>query len=394
MYKYILAAGCGLLAVLDLSGQPNNIARVLHAVEQNNPRLKAYQRLIDGKQLEFKSRNNLPDPRVSGYLLPFAGHTSANYREFEISQSLEFPSVYGTRSNLIEQKGERLQTQYAQKRQEILLNAKNYCLDIIYLHKRLVREQDRVAQAETVFEHVQTLYDSDQIGILAMNKAKVAWMQDQFAVEQIKNKIKNKRIALQKLNGNNPVEISLDEYPGDIDLASFDSLWLEKRQEDPALTILEENEAIALKNIKLQKRQGLPDISAGFNFQGIPGQDFSGIYGGISIPLFSNKYKVNTARVQHDYRQSQSEATRNTFHGKYQQQYNRYEMLLNKYQEYQSTLEGLNSEQLLFEAYEAEEFSFREYYMELQFYRQAYNKMLEVEKLLNILKAKLLKHRL
>jgi hypothetical protein len=68
--------------------------------------------------------------------------------------------------------------------------------------------------------------------------------------------------------------------------------------------------------------------------------------------------------------------------------------MLKKFNEYRNAMENLNSEQLLFKAYQLGEFSFMEYYTELQFYRNASNKMLQMEKELQLLQSELLKHQL
>jgi hypothetical protein len=65
-----------------------------------------------------------------------------------------------------------------------------------------------------------------------------------------------------------------------------------------------------------------------------------------------------------------------------------------KYNEYQITMSNLDSEKILFKAYILGEFSFMDYYVELQFYRNASDKMLQMEKELQLLQARLLKHQL
>ena len=70
------------------------------------------------------------------------------------------------------------------------------------------------------------------------------------------------------------------------------------------------------------------------------------------------------------------------------------ELMLKKYNEYQTTMGNLESEDLLFKAYMLGEYSFMDYYVELQFYRNASDKMLQMEKELQLLQAQLLKHQL
>ena len=98
MDKYIVFAICGCLFFVTGFSQDRNIGELLNEIEQNNTELKAYQSFIDGQKLQNKSGNNLPDPQLSGYYLPFGDHQTDDYTEFEISQSFEFPSVYAARN--------------------------------------------------------------------------------------------------------------------------------------------------------------------------------------------------------------------------------------------------------------------------------------------------------
>ena len=125
MYKKIVFALCGCLLSIGVFAQSNDVESILQGVEKNNKELQAYQNYIDSKKLELKSTNNLPDPQLGAYYLPFGEHSTGDYSEFQISQTIEFPSVYGAKSKLIQSQSQQLQFNYEVKRQEILSQAKN-----------------------------------------------------------------------------------------------------------------------------------------------------------------------------------------------------------------------------------------------------------------------------
>lgn len=394
MLKNIVSAICGCLLSIGLFAQTNGIDRVLREIGQNNKGLKAYQSFIESRQLEYKTSNNLPDPQFSAYYLPFGTHATSDYSEFQISQSFEFPTVYAARGRWIDRQGEQLQLEYAKLRQKVLLPAKKYCLELIFLKNREEVEQLRVRQARQVFDQVQELYENGQVGVLELNKAKIAWMQDQFVVEQIENERHNILLSLQKLNGGQPVFFDQAVFADNLQVAPLDSIWQQKTANDPALIALKGNEAVSLQQINLERNKVLPSLTAGFNYQGVREENFAGVYGGISIPLWNSRNKVKAAEAQYQYQQSYTDAITTELYANFQRQYNRYQLMLRKFREYQSTMDGLNSEGLLLEAYQLGEISFMEYYVELQFYRQAYDRMLQMEKELNQLKAELLTHQL
>ena len=394
MLKHIVFAmfGC-LYAVMGLS-QTNQTDQVLRAIEQNNKELKTFQSLMESRSLEYKASNNLPDPQASAFYLPFGEHATGDYSEFQVSQSFEFPTVYAARGNWIDKQEQQLELEYARMRQEVLLPAKKYCFELISLAIRKEIVQQRMQQARQVLAQVQVLFDNEQVGILQLNKAKIAWMQDQFQTEQIEIERSNLLISLQRLNGGQVIVFDQKVFTTDLKLGNADSLWQQKKAADPEIVASVGQEDVSLQQIKVEKNKLLPNLTAGFNYQGVMGSNYSGLYGGISIPIWSGKNKVKAAEAKYQYQQSKTEAVTTALYSTFLEQYNQYDLIFRKYQEYQSTLEGLNSERLLLEAYQLGEISFMDYYIELQFYRQAYDQMLQMEKELNLLKAEILKHQL
>jgi outer membrane protein TolC len=379
---------------LGLYAQSSGIASILQQIEQNNKELKALASYMESQQLEMKSSNNLPDPQFGAYYLPFGEHGTGDYTEFQISQSFEFPTVYGARSSLIEEQGVQLKLNYEAKRQEILLSAQQYCMELIYLNKRMPIENSRIEQAKTVFDQVQALFDKDQVGILELNKAKVAWMQEQFKVQKIESDKRNLLSMLQNLNGGNTLSFDQEEYITPLELDNKDSLWQNKLSTDPLLQQLKQQETIAQQQLKLSRNKSLPNLTAGYNHQGVSGSNYSGIYAGVSIPLWSNRNKVKAAISNLQFQESYSTSQTMQEYTTFDKQYNDYQILLEKFKEYQITLLGLNSDELLLQAYQLGQISFMEYYLELQFYRQAYDAMLQMENQLHQLKADILKYQL
>ena len=394
MYKNIVFALCGCLLSFGGMAQSTSIESILKQVEQNNQELKALSEYAESKRLELKSGNNLPDPQFETFYLPFGEHSTGDYTEFQVSQSFEFPTVYGARGGLIEQQTAQLELQYRAKRQDLLAQAKGYCLNLIHLDKRLDTESLRVEQARQVFDQVQELYEKEQVGILELNKAKVAWMQEQFKIQQIENDKKNIMLLLTNLNGGSAINFSFSEYNTALVLAGKDAIWQEKQVQDAELMKLKQQEAIAQQSLKLAKNKSLPNLTTGYNSQGVAGERFSGIYASVTSPLWSNRNKVKAAQSQLDYQQSFTSARTRQAYATFEKQYNDYEIMLSKFQEYEATLSGLNSDELLLQTYQLGDLSFLEYYMELQFYRQAYDAMLDMQYRLYISQNQLLKHQL
>ncbi|CAG2533626.1 TolC family protein [Antarcticibacterium flavum] len=394
MNKHIVSAICGCLFFVSGFSQDKNIEQLLNEIEQNNTELKGYQSFIESQQLENRSNNNLPDPQLSGFYLPFGDNRTGDYTEYQLSQSFEFPTVYAARGKWNESKSQQLASAYANKRQEVLLKAKNTLLELAYLQKQKTVEAERKTQSKQVFDQIQKLFDTEQVGILDLNKAKIAWIQEQFAVEQIETEIQILLSKLKTLNGGNEISGISTGLALPIEVGAEESLWQEKLSNDPLLQELKAIETSSLQKVKLEKNKVLPNVALGYNYQGVSGSHYSGFYGGVSIPLWNSKNKVKAAEANYEYQQSNTQVISTSLYTQFQETYNRYELMLKKYNEYQTTMGNLESEDLLFKAYMLGEYSFMDYYVELQFYRNASDKMLQMEKELQLLQAQLLKHQL
>lgn len=394
MNKYIVSAICGCLFFVAGFSQTKNVEELLHEIEKNNIELKGYQAFIESQQLENKSTNNLPDPQLSGYYLPFGENATGDYTEYQISQSFEFPSVYGARGKWNDSKSQQLASAYSTKRQEVLLKAKGILIDLSFLQKQKAIETKRRIQSKQVFDQIQELFDKEQVGILDLNKAKIAWIQEQFVVQQIEGDIQIQLAKLKILNGGNPFNGISSQIVLSPEIGTIENLWQEKLTADPQFQELKANEDASLQKIQLEKNKVLPNLALGYNYQGIVGNNFSGFYGGVSIPLWSSKNRVKAAEANYEYQQSSTEVITASLYAQLQETYNRYELMLEKFNEYQTTMSNLESEQLLFKAYQLGEYSFIDYYLELQFYRTAKDRMLQMEKELLLLQSQLLKHQL
>ena len=246
MNKYIVSAICGCLFYVNGFSQDKNIGELLNEIEQNNTELKGYQSFIESQQLENRSNNNLPDPQLSGFYLPFGDNTTGDYTEYQLSQSFEFPTVYAARSKWNESKSQQLASAYANKRLEVLLKAKNTLLELAFLQKQKTIEAERKTQSKQVFDQIQKLFDTEQVGILDLNKAKIAWIQEQFVVEQIESEIQILLSKLKTLNGGNAIDGITSGIALPIEVGTVDNLWQEKLAKDPLLQELKANETSSL----------------------------------------------------------------------------------------------------------------------------------------------------
>ncbi|MEM8894995.1 MAG: TolC family protein [Bacteroidota bacterium] len=394
MFKYLACAICACVFSINAIAQSGGVQSILNQIEQNNTSLLAYRSLIEGQSRGLEVTNALQPAQLIGYYLPFGEHTTADYYEIEIAQSFDFPSVYTARKELIGLQQAQLATAYDQKRQEVLLPAKQLCIGLIYLNKKYEVISDRVEKAQQVMEQTQQLFDDEQLGIIELNKAKVGWLQIKYSLDQLESEQAILRTRLEKLNGGQAVNLQETEYPDKTEVFNFESLWMEYSVADPSLKMLAQKEQVAAQQLMVTKRSNLPGITAGYNAQGFQGEYYSGFLAGLSFPIWKSNAKVNAAKALTDYRQQATTSGLQEARSHLLELYQRYGQLQDGLAEYRSTLGGLGNEEFLREAYELGELSFIQYYQEAQFYWQAYDDMLLMERDLYQLLAELTKHKL
>ena len=247
MYKNIIFTLCGCLFFLHSYTQTKSVEQLLDEIEINNLELKGYQSFIESQQLENKSTNNLPDPQISGYYMPYGDNATVAYAEYQIEQSFEFPTVYAARGKWNDLKSQQIQTGYAKKRQEVLLKAQELLIELTYLKKLKAIEAERKIQTKQVFDQIQELFNKEQVGILDLNKAKIAWIQEQFVIEQYENEIQIIMSKLKTLNGDKSFDDQSLETTISTVIGSVEDLWQEKLVNDPSLQELNANETASFQ---------------------------------------------------------------------------------------------------------------------------------------------------
>ena len=109
------------------------------------------------------------------------------------------------------------------------------------------------------------------------------------------------RTALQSLlamNGNVPLEFSETTYPQVKEITDFNTLRDEVMSSDLDLQALSFATKAAEKQISVNKQDWLPKLQAGFRRNTDSEMSMNGFVVGGSIPLFSNRKKVQIAKAQ------------------------------------------------------------------------------------------------
>ena len=291
-----LAVGALLVSLGEAKAQA--IDEVLRNIERNNKELQASAKDAEAARMEVQTQNNLEDPSVEYSPFYTKGISGMSSSELVVSQSFDFPTLYAARHSSGKLQKEVVDRQYQVERRELLLSAKNLCLDLIMLNKQQAMLSLRKKNAGDLLTLFDERLKQGDAGVLDINKIKMELMNVQTEVAQ--NNAAH-RTALQKLlamNGNLPIEFSASEYPQSKAPAGYDELYDEVVATDATLQMADASARAAEKNVSVQRQNWLPKLEVGYRRNTSIDEKSNGFLIGGSLPLFSNRKKNKIARAQ------------------------------------------------------------------------------------------------
>lgn len=383
-----------LFAAVSLCAQNGNIDTVLRDIEANNKQLQANKQEVESQKLEAKTDNNLPDPTFS-YAHMWGKHDkNETISELVVSQGFDFPTLYATRNKVNKLKMGAFDSQAESFRRDVLLQAKEVCLDIIMLrqHKRILDE--RLANAQQLAEMYAKRLKTGDANILETNKINLELLNVKNEATMNETNLQNKLLELKALNGNEDISFPADAYPLVVFPDDYESLRNEVLSTDMELYALDRERAASQKEISLNKSQWLPKLELGYRRNTESGTPFNGLVVGFSIPLFENQHKVKQAKAQNLNIAFQKENKQLEVESELAQQYREAQTLRTSMQEYEEVLTTQTDLDLLKLALNGGEISMIEYFVEVSIVYQSKLTYLQIQNQYHKAMAKVYKNRL
>lgn len=381
-------------AALSVNGQ-NSIDAVLRSIEANNKELQANNQLTVSKKLEAKLDNNLPDPSVS-YVHQYGNREGMGIQgELVASQSFDFPSVYVQKNKLAKSKAASFDRQGAEFRQQILLQAKEICLDLVLLNQQRALLDQRRQNAEQLAELYAMRLETGDANILETNKIDLELLNAKTEARMNESARIAKLQELAALNGGIAIDFTDTTYMSDGDILSFEELCAEAVTSNPQLLTLKSEQVAARRQLSVNKSKSLPSFELGYRMNtATGGERFNGFLVGISIPLFSNRNNVKQAKAQALYTDLQLESTTTTVESELHQLYNQSVALKTSMDEYNTVLKSQNSLALLNKAIQTGQISMIEYFVDVTTFYQSMQNYMQLQNEYQKVMAQLYKYKL
>ena len=283
---------------LPIGMQAQSIDQVLQSIEQNNKELQSQTQLLKAQKMENRTANNLPDPTVSYSSFYKNGAGPGHGTEFVASQGFDFPTQYITRNRQADLANEAIDKQQQAVRRDILLKAKLLCLDMILLNQEKALMDIRKQNADELEALYNQRLEAGDANILEVNKIKMERMNVQTEVAQNHAAHRSALQSLLAMNGNMPLEFADTQYPQVKPILDFMTLRDEVMVSDLDLQAMSFATQAAEKQVSVDKQNWLPKLQAGFRRNTDSEMSMNGFVVGGSIPLFSNRKKVQIAKAQ------------------------------------------------------------------------------------------------
>ena len=392
-YKlYIL--GWMLLGTLTTRAQ-NSIDQVLKSIETNNKSLQANTKMTDAQKLEAQTGKFLANPSVEWEQMWGNRNNPGSEYTLTVKQSLDFPTTYSNKNKLANLKANTIGFQSAAYRQQLLLNAKQTCIEIIYLRKQKSLLDERLANAETMFALYKKRFESGDANQLELNKIQLELLNAQNQSRLNKAALTAAEEQLRNFNGGNSITFDATDYPAGEELINFHQLQAAFMEADPNLKSLTGDQEIANREVKLSRSLTLPKFDVGYKRNAAKDHVASnGFMVGVSIPLFENKNTVKKAKAQAEFATASLEDNRLNLKTNLQQLYQQAEALQISRADYAKVLEQQRNIELLNKALNAGQLSVIDYFTELTTIYDSHQSYLDVEKEYHSILAQLYQYKL
>ena len=370
------------------------VNEVLESVKQNNFALKASEQTKNSAISSIKSTNNLSNPKV-GFEYHEGANVDGNKYGISVTQKFEWPGLYKNRSDVNKALINVENTKQLSEYLNVLLDAKQLCIQIINLNRKLKVQETVVANITKLYSEYEKGFNHGEISILDINKLKIELLNTKRAYDELVSQRAGLFEKLTSLNGNKEIEnlSSLYDYPTQ-SLESLDYYLAEVIKYDPSYLTLVANLDASNKNLSSAKMGWLPDLALSYKYSNEMGSKFNGFAVGVSVPIFANRNKVSASKSELIAAELTQKDVLAELESAIKTDYSHIVTAKSQIHSYNNVLESGNNEKMLQKALEGGQISLLDYLLELRYFLEAQQTLLDLEFEYNTLMTDLNKYQL
>jgi len=357
---------------------------VLQQIEVNNTTLAALRKQTDADKIGNRTGLTPVNPEVEFNYLWGNPALIGNRTDISVRQTFDFPTAYAHRNRIAGLQNENAELAYKVERINVLLLAKQTCIELVYFNALAKEYAARLQNAERIAAAYKAKWDAGEVSILEHKKAQLNLSTVQADVARIDVETRRATSLLKQLNGGEEItfhDTDLPPSPAERGWGrGFEDWYATAETKSPVLQYISGQIEISRQQVKLNQALGLPKFSAGYMSEKVVGQHFQGVTLGASIPLWENKNRVNYARAQIQAAELALEDNKVQFYNRLQSHHLKAVALQQNAQKLRQSLSDYGNEPLLKKALDAGEISLLNYLLEIEYYYDVMNKVLEAER--------------
>ena len=251
------------LVLAPAASAQRSIDEVLRQVENASRELEAQRQLTAAQKQDAATGKYMANPTVEMEKMWGAAGGGQN-TELAVVQTIDFPTVYGSRNRIAKLKGSLYEKQWESQRQQLLLQAKQLCIEIVYLYRQRDLLDERLSNAERLSEAYRRKMETGDATSLEANKIAVESISARTAADLNRAELQAKIQQLNTMTGDSDDSFEDVTYPPVETLPSADVLSEAYMSGNPLLESMENTLEIDRRTVALNRRLSLPQFEIGY----------------------------------------------------------------------------------------------------------------------------------
>lgn len=362
-----------------LGGQAVTLNSIMDSIAVNNTELKSKAAEYKSKIAGIKSTNNLGDTDID-FEYQKGDNINGNKHGFSISQGFDWPGMYIARSQANKSLTNAAEYEYRAQKLNILLNAKQICLNIINFNRKIKAQTEIHNNIKQLYTEYEKGFKHGEISILDINKLKIELLNVKQTLDSY---ITQRQALIEDITGINGDKVIygielIATYP-EQELQAIDTYLNQLTSIDPEHNYNNEMIINSGKEVTMAKMGWMPKFSIGYKYANELGDKFNGFSVGMSLPIFSNRNKVSEAQAA---KTAFIYSGKNEYSSKcanIKKEYSQIVYLKEQIYAYGSVLTDNANTEILKKALNGGQISLLDYLMELRYFLEAQQTLLDLE---------------
>lgn len=377
--KKIIFAALTVFASLTASGQIL-FPEILAQIDENSLELRSLRSQADADILEQRTGLAPSNPELEIGYLPGSPTSIGVRKDISLTQEFDFPTAYSNRKKLAESRTSGINNEYLRQRTEILEEVQELCIELIYQNALHSLYDSQMQNAASINDAFSRMGNNGAASALEINKARLnlALMQDRLARIEIERDRILSEIA--RRNGGKPVQLDTNVFDSLEITQTIDELIEKCKAQDPSLAFYQDLCQSATRNTRTVRSESLPKWSVGYTGEFVPGENFSGVTVGLSIPLWENRGRVKHARAQEIAARTTADNAIADMEAYMNYLYSSALSLENTIRIYSQAVEEASNQDMLLRSYQSGAMNLLDYLLEVQYLFECRDNLLQAQR--------------